>query len=87
MKLYAALCCLLFAACATTASQGTRSSAEAWMDGGGGPGGRTEETREPVRVETPAGTFLVSPGHQEDFQKLLSGEPTRVPFYAGADSP
>jgi hypothetical protein len=87
MKLHAALCCLLFAACATTSSQGTRPSAETLQDGGGGPGGRTEQAREPVRVETPAGTFLVSPGHAEDFQKLLSGEPSRVPFYAGADSP
>jgi hypothetical protein len=87
MKLHTALCCLLLAACATPSSQGTGSAAETSLEGGGGPGGRASEAREPVRVETPAGSFLVSPAHEEDFKKVLAGEPTPVPFFAGADVP
>ncbi|HYH96376.1 hypothetical protein [Hyalangium sp.] len=86
MKLHAALCFLVFAGCATTSSPRAMSALEE-SEGGGGPGGRTLEATEPVRLETPAGTFLVSPGHEEDFKKALAGEPTRIPFYAGADGP
>jgi hypothetical protein len=86
MKLYTLLCFLVFAGCATTSSRAL-SSAEASQDGGGGPGGRSEECTEPVRLKTPAGDFLVSPTHVEDFQKLLSGEPTSKSFHAGVDGP
>jgi hypothetical protein len=87
MKLYAALCFLVFAGCATSSSPRALSAAEASLEGGGGPGGRTQEGAEPVRLETPAGAFLVSPEHAEDFKNALAGEPTPMPFYAGADGP
>lgn len=86
MKLHAALCFLAFAGCATSSPQAL-NAAEATWEGGGGPGGRLQEGAEPVRLETPAGDFLVSPGHVEDFKRVLAGEPTRIPFYAGADRP
>jgi hypothetical protein len=86
MKLHTLLCFLAFAGCATPSSRAP-SAAEASREGGGGPGGRSEEGAEPVRLETPAGAFLVSPAHVEDFQKLLSGEPTSKSFHAGVDGP
>lgn len=43
------------------------------------------EVPSPVRVETPAGTFLVSPSHAEDFSRLLAGQPTQQHYFAGAD--
>ncbi|MDY7228910.1 hypothetical protein [Hyalangium rubrum] len=81
MKLHAALCFLVFAGCATV------PSGAALSDGGGGPVGSTLEQAAPVRLQTPAGTFLVSPQHADDFAKALAGEATPTPFYAGADHP
>lgn len=81
MKLHAALCFLAFAGCATSSPLALNA---AW-EGGGGPGGRPQEGAEPLRLETPAGDFLVSPGHAEDFKKVLAGEPARIPFYADID--
>jgi hypothetical protein len=86
MKLHILLCFLVFAGCATTSSRAL-SAVDVSQDGGGGPGGRSAQGVEPVRMQTPAGDFLVSPAHAEDFQKLLSGEPTSKPFHAGVDGP
>jgi hypothetical protein len=83
MKTLAALCFLVLAGCATTQSTQTMSVSEANSEGGGGPAGSVEELASPVRLETPAGTFLVSPGHAEDFAKALAGEATPTRFYAG----
>ena len=83
MKLHAALCFLLFAGCATAPGLRAPDAAEASVQGGGRPGGRARQTTYPVRMETPAGTFLVSPPHAEDFKKVLAGEPTSQPFLAG----
>jgi hypothetical protein len=86
MKLHAALCCLIFAGCATAPSLRAADVSQAALDdGGGGPAGGAQEAGGPVRMETPAGTFLVSPGHAEDFVKALSGEPTQTRFFAGAE--
>ncbi|PTL77657.1 hypothetical protein [Vitiosangium sp. GDMCC 1.1324] len=41
----------------------------------------------PVRMETPAGTFLVHPNNAEDFAKLLSGEPTDKQYLSVTDVP
>ncbi|HEX8697988.1 MAG TPA: hypothetical protein VF815_04075 [Myxococcaceae bacterium] len=84
MKLHAALCLLVFVGCATTQSTQGMSAAEAASEGGGGPAGSVEAPASPVRLETPAGTFLVSPGHAEDFAKALAGEATPTHFYAGS---
>lgn len=86
MRLQTLLCLLVFAGCATTSSRAL-SAVEASEEGGGGPGGRSHEGAEPVRLETPAGDFLVSPAHVEDFKKVLAGEPTAKPFHAGVDTP
>ncbi|MDC0714449.1 hypothetical protein POL68_38695 [Stigmatella sp. ncwal1] len=81
MKRLTALCCLMFVGCATAPAPRTlRLSDNSSV--------RTDspvDVAEPVRVETRAGTFLVSPGHAEDFLKLLAGEPTATHFYAGAE--
>ncbi|ADO70595.1 hypothetical protein [Stigmatella aurantiaca] len=82
MKRLTALCCLIFVGCATAPMPRTllRLSEDS--------NARTDspvDVAEPVRVETRAGTFLVSPGHAEDFLKLLAGEPTPIHFYAGAE--
>jgi hypothetical protein len=82
MKLHAALCFLVFAGCTTTHSTNVSDAAS---EGGGGPAGSSEELAQPVRLETPAGDFLVSPRHAEDFAKALAGEATPTRFYAGAD--
>ena len=42
---------------------------------------------EPVRLETPAGTFLVHPNNAEDFSKLLAGEPTEKQYFSVTDLP
>ncbi len=86
MKLHTLLCFLVFAGCATSSSRAL-SAVDASQEGGGGPGGRSHEGTEPVRLQTPAGDFLVSPAHVEDFQKVLAGEPTSRPFHAGVDTP
>lgn len=83
MKLHAALCFLALTACATTPSPRATDTVEASLEGGGGPGGSVPEQHEPLRMETPAGTFLVSPPHVEDFKKVLAGEPSSVPLFAG----
>jgi hypothetical protein len=85
MKLHAALGFLVFAGCATAPFSRAMSALEASEDGGGGTAGILQETPEPVRVETPAGTFLVSPRHEEDFKKALAGEPTSTHFHAAAE--
>jgi hypothetical protein len=87
MKLHAALCFLVFAGCATTQSTQAKALAEAAEGGGGRAGSVVEESAPPVRLETPAGTFLVSPRHAEDFAKALAGEATPTHFYAGTDTP
>lgn len=87
MKLHAALCLLVFAGCATTPqSLGGQDVAHGAEEGGGGPAGSLQEA-EPVRLRTPAGTFLVSPQHADDFAKALAGQETPTRFYAGADHP
>lgn len=85
MKLLAALCFLVLAGCATTQSPQAMSASEAASEGAGRPARSVEEMASPVRLETSAGTFLVSPGHAEDFAKALAGEATPTHFYAGTD--
>ncbi|WP_224243362.1 hypothetical protein [Hyalangium gracile] len=77
MKLSTALCFLVFAGCAT-ASQHAVTAQESSLQGENG----SEQMADPVRLETPAGTFLVNPEHADDFQRLLAGEPSTKPFYA-----
>ncbi len=85
MKLHAALCLLALSGCATVASSpSTRAEPFA---GSGGPAGDTSGGREPVRMETPAGTFLVHPNNAEDFSRLLAGEPTDKQYISIADVP
>ncbi len=84
MKLRAALCFLLFVGCATAQSTQALHLSQG-EEGGGGPAGNPSEYAHPVRMEMPAGTFLVSPGHAEEFKKALAGEVTPTRFYAGAD--
>jgi len=86
MKSLAALCFLVFAGCATTQATQVVSTSEAASEGGVRPTGQSEQLATPVRLETPAGTFLVSPGHADDFAKALAGEATPTRFYAGADT-
>ena len=40
-----------------------------------------------MRLETPAGTFLVHPNNAEDFGKLLAGEPTDKQYISITDVP
>jgi len=83
MKSLAALCFLVVFGCATTQTAQVVSTSQAASEGGS----RTvEQLASPVRLETPAGTFLVSPGHAEDFARALAGEATPTRFYAGADT-
>ena len=77
MKRHAALCLLILSGCATvTASNSDQvaSRSEGQRGEGGQPG--------PVRLETPAGTFLVHPNNAEDFGKLLAGEPTEHQYFS-----
>jgi hypothetical protein len=85
MKLHAALCFLVFAGCASTQSTRAMTVLQVPAEDGAGAAGRLEQAAPPVRLETPAGTFLVSPGHAEDFAKALAGEATPTRFYAGTD--
>ena len=85
MKSLAALCFLVLAGCATPQSIQAVSVSEATSESTVGPGGNVEELATPARIETPAGTFLVSPGHAQDFAKVLAGEATPTRFYAGAE--
>ena len=85
MKLHAALCLLVLAGCATVPLP--RSSGVEPLAGGGGPAGEVRVVPEPVRMETPAGTFLVHPNNVEDFAKLLAGEPTEMQYLSTADTP
>ncbi len=84
MKLHAALCLLALAGCATVPS--TRSN-PLEVPGGGGPAGDSQALPEPVRMETPAGTFLVHPNNAEDFTRLLAGEPTKNQYLSVTDAP
>ncbi len=81
MKLHAALCLLALTGCATVAS--TRPTQAEPFAGSGGPAG----DEQPVRLETPAGTFLVHPNNAEDFGKLLAGEPTDKQYISITDVP
>ncbi|WNG55840.1 hypothetical protein F0U59_14540 [Archangium gephyra] len=81
MKLHAALCLLTLAGCATLPS--SRSS----VAGSGGPAGDVQGVPAPVRMETPAGTFLVHPNNAEDLGKLLAGEPTNKQYISITDVP
>lgn len=85
MKLHAALILLALAGCATVSS--SRSSDAEPLAGSGGPGGDVHGGSEPVRMETPAGTFLVHPNNAEDFAKLLAGEPTDKQYMSVSDVP
>ncbi|WP_224373003.1 hypothetical protein [Hyalangium versicolor] len=76
MKLPVALGFLVFAGCATSSSQHALVVEQTSSQAG------ESLPADPVRLETPAGTFLVNPAHAEDFHKLLAGEPTSKPFYA-----
>lgn len=82
MKPHALLCVLALAGCATAPA--TRSTAQA-PAAFTPPPPELSEVSPPVRVETPAGTFLVSPSHAEDFSRLLAGQPTQQHYFAGAD--
>lgn len=85
MKLHAALILLALAGCATVSSP--RSSDAGPLAGSGGPAGDARAVSEPVRLETPAGTFLVHPNNAEDFARLLAGEPTRNQYLSVTDAP
>jgi hypothetical protein len=85
MKLHAALCLLALAGCATVPSRGAHALVD--VPGGGGPGGDSHVLPEPVRMETPAGTFLVHPNNAEDFSRLLAGEPTKNQYLSVTDAP
>jgi hypothetical protein len=80
MKLYATLCFLVLAGCATVPAAHS-------LAGGGGPAGATGEGLDAVRLETPAGTFLVHPNNAEDFARLLAGEPTQQQYFSVSDAP
>ncbi|WP_309891254.1 hypothetical protein [Archangium sp.] len=81
MKLHAVLCVLaLVAGCATLPSPRPN-------EGSGGPAGDVDGVPEPVRLETPAGSFLVHPNSAEDFSKLLAGEPTAKQYISITDVP
>jgi hypothetical protein len=54
--------------------------------GGVGPASRPEEASV-QRIDTPAGAFLVRDKASAEFKKLLAGEPTEHPYFAGGDSP
>lgn len=82
MKLHVALCALLFAGCATTSSPRVTKAEQASLKDGAAPGGSSQQQAELVRVETPAGAFLVSPPQVEDFKKVLSGDPTPASYSA-----
>lgn len=85
MKRHAALCLLILSACATVTASNSDPVAS--------PSGRSECQRGeggqpgPVRLETPAGTFLVHPNNAEDFGKLLAGEPTEHQYFSVTDLP
>ncbi|EPX59009.1 hypothetical protein D187_003386 [Cystobacter fuscus DSM 2262] len=85
MKRHAALCLLLLSGCATVSASRSHQTTcmsgnpESQGDEGGQPG--------PVRLETPAGTFLVHPNNAEDFGKLLAGEPTEHQYFSVTDLP
>jgi hypothetical protein len=84
MKLHAVLCLLALAGCATLPSPSTRAEP---VPGSGGPAGDVQAVPEPVRMETPAGTFLVHPNNAGDFGKLLAGEPTDKQYLSITDVP
>jgi hypothetical protein len=86
MKLHAALVLLTLAGCATVSSPRSRDAEP--VAGSGGPAGDARrEASEPVRLETPAGTFLVHPNNAEDFSRLLAGEPTDKQYLSVTDAP
>lgn len=87
MKLHAALCMLALAGCATVPSPRPEDAGQAPLAGSGGPAGEVQAIPEPVRMETPVGTFLVHPNNAEDFAKLLAGEPTRQQYISVTDTP
>ena len=82
MKLHAALCLLVLAGCATVQSSRSSDVEPLLVPGSGAPAGDSLEEREPVRLETPAGSFLVHPNNADDFSKLLAGEPTDKQYFA-----
>ena len=88
MKLHAVLCVLALAAgCATLPSPRSSEDSLAPVPGSGGPAGDVDSVPEPVRLETPAGSFLVHPSSAEDFAKLLAGEPTAKQYISITDVP
>jgi hypothetical protein len=82
MKLHAALCLLVLAGCATVPSPLSSDVERVLMPGSGAPAGDSHVVPEPVRLETPAGSFLVHPNNADDFAKLLAGEPTEKQYFA-----
>ena len=80
MKFHAVLCVLALVGCATLPSPLPN-------EGSGGPAGDVDSVPEPVRLETPAGSFLVHPNSAEDFSKLLAGEPTANQYISITDVP
>jgi hypothetical protein len=86
MRRHAALCLLILSGCATVTASGSHpveslsGRSECQSGGEGGQPG-------PVRLETPAGTFLVHPNNAEDFGKLLAGEPTEHQYFSVTDLP
>ena len=58
----------------------------AHVGSGGGLGDTAKaEEMKVERIDTPAGAFLVRESASADFKRLLAGEPTQHPYYAGGD--
>jgi hypothetical protein len=58
----------------------------AHLGSGGGLGDAPDAKEVKVeRIETPAGAFLVRESVSPDFKRLLAGEATEHPYYAGGD--
>ncbi|OJH40795.1 hypothetical protein [Cystobacter ferrugineus] len=85
MKRHAALCLLILSGCATVTA--SRSHPVASLSGRSECQSAERGQPGPVRLETPAGTFLVHPNNAEDFGKLLAGEPTEHQYFSVTDLP
>ena len=85
MKRHAVVCLLILSGCATaTAARSDTDALQSTLQGVTGDSGMPSG---PVRLETPAGTFLVHPNNAEDFGRLLAGEPTQHQYLSITDVP
>ncbi len=88
MKLHALCCVLILSACASVTSSAGGPGASPRASARVGDVGTSEAVlSEPVRLESPAGTFLVHPNNAQDFKRLLAGEPTQQQYYSISDVP